>query len=58
MTDFKKWLIKKIKVCGQMMIDMAEDIAGETDLVAKLTVTADDGNHHRRDGTQQGGRRC
>lgn len=41
MTDFKERLIRKIKVCGQMMIDMAEDIAGETDWVSKLTVTAE-----------------
>lgn len=39
--NFKKGLIESIKAGGQMMIDMAEDIAGKTDLMSSLTVTID-----------------
>ena len=37
--NFKKGLIESIKVAGQMMIDMAEDIAGTSDGISNLNVS-------------------
>ena len=37
--NFKAYLIESIKVAGQMMIDMAEDIAGCSDHISDLNVS-------------------
>ena len=37
--NFKAYLIESIKVAGQMMIDMAEDIAGRSDRISDLNVS-------------------
>ena len=39
--NFKAYLIESIKVAGQMMIDMAEDIAGRSDHISDLNVSID-----------------
>ena len=39
--NFKAYLIESIKVAGQMMIDMAEDIAGQNDYISGLSISAD-----------------
>lgn len=39
--NFKAYLIESIKVAGQMMIDMAEDIAGCSDHISDLNVSID-----------------
>lgn len=39
--NFKACLIESIKVAGQMMIDMAEDIAGCSDHISGLNVSID-----------------
>ena len=39
--NFKAYLIESIKVAGQMMIDMAEDIAGCSDHISGLNVSID-----------------
>ena len=37
--NFKAYLIESIKVAGQMMVDMAEDIAGCSDHISGLNVS-------------------
>lgn len=37
--NFKAGLIESIKVAGQMIIDMAEDIAGNSDYISGLNVS-------------------
>lgn len=39
--NFKTGLVESIKVAGQMIIDMAEDIAGNTDYISRLSISAD-----------------
>ena len=39
MTEYKTRLIAALKEAGSMMIDMAEDIAGKTDALTRLTVS-------------------
>lgn len=39
--NFKAYLIESIKIAGQMMIDMAEDIAGCSDHISGLNVSID-----------------
>lgn len=39
--NYKAGLIKSIKTTGQMIIDMAEDIAGNSDYISGLAITAD-----------------
>ena len=39
--NFKAYLIESIKVAGQMMINMAEDIAGCSDHISYLNVSID-----------------
>lgn len=39
--NFKAGLIESIKVAGQMIIDMAEDIAGKSDYISGLNVSVD-----------------
>lgn len=39
--NFKAGLIESIKVAGQMIIDMAEDIAGKSDYISGLNVSID-----------------
>ena len=39
--NFKAGLIESIKVAGQMIIDMAEDIAGQSDYIYGLNVSVD-----------------
>lgn len=38
-NDFKAYLTESIKIGGQMMIDMAEDIVGTSGLISGLTVS-------------------
>ena len=37
----KAALVESIKVAGQMIIDMAEDIAGQNDYISGLSISAD-----------------
>lgn len=37
--NFKAGLIESIKVAGQMIVDMAEDIAGKSDHISGLNVS-------------------
>lgn len=39
--NFKAGLIESIKVAGQMIIDMAEDIAGKSDYISGLNISVD-----------------
>ena len=39
--NFKAGLIESIKVAGQMIIDMAKDIAGQSDYISGLNVSVD-----------------
>ena len=39
-TNYKAALVESIKVAGQMIIDMAEDIAGQSDYISGLNVSA------------------
>lgn len=39
--NFKAGLIESIKVAGQMIVDMAEDIAGKSDYISGLNVSVD-----------------
>lgn len=39
--NYKAALVESIKVAGQMIIDMAEDIAGQSDHISGLNVSAD-----------------
>lgn len=39
--NYKAALVESIKVAGQMIIDMAEDIAGQSDYISGLNVSAD-----------------
>lgn len=39
--NFKAGLIESIKVAGQMIIDMADDIAGKSDYISGLNVSVD-----------------
>ena len=39
--NFKAGLIESIKVAGQMIVDMAEDIAGQSDCISGLNVSVD-----------------
>lgn len=38
--NYKAALVESIKVAGQMIIDMAEDIAGQSDYISGLNVSA------------------
>ena len=40
-NNYKAALVESIKVAGQMIIDMAEDIAGQSDHISGLNVSAD-----------------
>ena len=37
--QYRTYLIESIKIGAQMMYDMAEDIAGKSDIISNLTVT-------------------
>lgn len=39
--QYRTYLTEAIKIGAQMMHDMAEDIAGRSDLISNLTVTID-----------------
>lgn len=39
--NYKAALVESIKVAGQMIIDMAEDIAGQSDYISGLSISAD-----------------
>lgn len=39
--NYKAALAESIKVAGQMIIDMAEDIAGQNDYISGLSISAD-----------------
>lgn len=39
--NFKAGLIESIKVAGQMIVNMAEDIAGKSDHISGLNVSVD-----------------
>ena len=39
--NYKAALVESIKVAGQMIIDMAEDIAGQNDYISGLSILAD-----------------
>ena len=39
--NYKAALVESIKVAGQMIIDMAEDIAGQNDYISGLSISAD-----------------
>ena len=39
--NYKAALVESIKVAGQMIIDMAEDIAGQSDCISGLSISAD-----------------
>ena len=41
--NYKAALVESIKVAGQMIIDMAEDIAGQSDHISGLSISADFG---------------
>lgn len=41
MTEYKTRLIAALKEAGGMMVDMAEDIAGKTDALTRLTVSVE-----------------
>lgn len=41
MTKYKTRLIAALKEAGGMMVDMAEDIAGKTDALTRLTVSVE-----------------
>lgn len=36
--DYRSYLVECVKVAGQMIKDMAEDIVGETDLISDLAI--------------------
>ena len=38
--NYKAALVESIKVAGQMIIDMAEDIAGQSDYISGLNISA------------------
>ena len=38
--DYRSYLIECVKAAGQMIIDMAEDIVGQTDCITDLAVEA------------------
>lgn len=38
---YRAYLTESIKIASQMMNDMAEDIAGQSDFISDLTVTID-----------------
>lgn len=39
--DYRSYLIECVKAVGQMIIDMAEDIVGETDMISNLSISAE-----------------
>ena len=39
--QYRAYLTESIKIASQMMNDMAEDIAGQSDFISDLTVTID-----------------
>ena len=39
--NYKAALVESIKVAGQMIIDTAEDIAGQSDYISGLSISAD-----------------
>ena len=39
--NYKAALVESNKVAGQMIIDMAEDIAGQNDYISGLSISAD-----------------
>lgn len=39
--NYKAALVESIKVAGQMIINMAEDIAGQSDYISGLNISAD-----------------
>ena len=44
--DYRSYLVECVKTAGQMIIDMAEDIVGETDSITNLAleISFDQGN--------------
>ena len=38
--DYRSYLVECVKASGQMIIDMAEDIVGETDYISDLAIEA------------------
>ena len=38
--DYRSYLTECVKAAGQMIIDMAEDIVGETDYISDLAIEA------------------
>lgn len=39
--DYRSYLVECVKAVGQMIIDMAEDIVGETDMISNLSISAE-----------------
>lgn len=39
--DYRAYLVECVKATGQMIIDMAEDIVGETDMMSNLSISAE-----------------
>lgn len=39
--DYRAYLVECVKAAGQMIIDMAEDIVGETDMMSNLSISAE-----------------
>lgn len=39
--DYRSYLVECVKTAGQMIIDMAEDIVGETDTISNLSISAE-----------------
>lgn len=39
--DYRSYLVECVKTAGQMIIDNAEDIVGETDHISNLTISAE-----------------
>lgn len=38
--DYRSYLVKCVKTAGQMIIDMADDIVGNTDIITDLAIEA------------------
>ena len=38
--DYRSYLVECVKAAGKMIIDMAEDIVGETDYISDLAIEA------------------
>lgn len=39
--DYRSYLVECVKTAGQMIIDIAEDIVGETDCISNLSISTE-----------------